>query len=91
MSERLCSTSYDFQKVPRVDSVVRLCADQLEYLGQKRASDALRNIEREITSKLESAKQSTIDIQFRRDKEDWIRRLEGLQPSWIAFFQRQKR
>src|SRR5689334_6995276 len=76
MSERLCSTSYDLQKVPRVDSVVRLCADQFAYLGMEHESNMLREIEREIAAKLELAQQSTADINLRSEKEAWIRRLE---------------
>lgn len=88
MSERLCSTSYDLQKVPRVDSVVRLCADQFEYLGMEREANALRDIERQITAKLELAKNSTSDIQLRSEKEVWVRQLEGLQPNWLKFLWR---
>jgi hypothetical protein len=90
MSERLCSTSYDLQKVPRVDSVVRLCADQFEYLGMASEADTLRDIEREITVKLELAQRSATDIQLRLEKEAWIRRLESLQPNWLKFFWRKR-
>jgi hypothetical protein len=90
MSERLCSTSYDLQKVPRVDSVVRLCADQFEYLGMKHEANALRDVEREIAAKLELAKQSTSDIQLRSEKEAWIQRLESLQPNWLRFSWRRR-
>jgi len=90
MSERLCSTSYDLRKVPRVDSVVRLCADQFEYLGMEREANTLRAIEREITAKLDSATQSATDIQLRPEKEAWIRRLESLQPKWLKFFWRKR-
>jgi hypothetical protein len=85
MSERLCSTSYDLQKVPRVDSVVRLCADQFDYLGMEREANTLRDIECEIAAKLELATRSATDIQLRPEKEAWIRRLESLQPKcfWI--------
>ena len=90
MSERLCSSSYDLQKVPRVDSVVRLCADQIEYLGQKPVADSMRMIEHQITAKLEAAAQSATDIHFRSEKIAWIQQLERLRPNWIVFFRRQK-
>lgn len=88
MSERLCSTSYDLQKVPRADSVVRLCADQFDYIGMEREADALRDIERHITAKLEVAKDSVTDIHLRSGKEAWVRQLEGLQPNWLKFLWR---
>jgi len=90
MSERLCSTSCDLQKVPRVDSVVRLCADQFAYLGMARESNLLREIEHEIAAKLELARQSTDDIHLRSEKEAWIRRLESLQPRWLKLFWRKR-
>ena len=90
MSERLCSTSYDLQKVPRVDSVVRLCADQFDYLGMQREADVLRGIERQIAAKLELASRSASDIQLRSEKEAWVRQLESLQPHWLKFFWRKR-
>jgi len=90
MSERLCSTSYDLHKVPRVDSVVRLCADQFEYLGMGQEADALRDIERESTAKLEIGKHSSTDIHLRPEKEAWIRRIESLQPNWLKFLWRKR-
>jgi hypothetical protein len=89
MSERLCSSSYDLQKVPRVDAVVRLCADQIEYLGQKRVADSLRVIEHQITASVEAAAQSATDIHLRAEKIAWIQQLESLRPSWLVFFRRQ--
>jgi hypothetical protein len=85
MSEPLCSTSYDLQKVPRVDAVVRLCADQFAYLGMEHESNMLRQIEHEIAAKLEEARQSTVDIHFRAEKEAWIQRLGSLQPCWLKW------
>jgi len=86
MSERLCSTSYDLNKVPRADAVVRLCADQIEYLGQRKVAKTLRGIETQIAAKLEAAKDSAVDIDSHSEKVTWIRQLENLRPKWLVFF-----
>ena len=90
MSERLCSSSWDLQKTPRVDSIVRLCADQIEYLGQKRVADSMRMVEHQITAKLEAAAQSATDIQLRSEKIAWIQQLQSLRPNLVGFFCSQK-
>jgi hypothetical protein len=90
MSERLCWSSNDLTRVPRVDSVVRLCADQIDYLGQKRVANLMRVIEHEIVAKFHAAAQSATDIHFREEKNAWIQQLESLRPNWIVFFRRQK-
>jgi hypothetical protein len=85
MPERLCSSSGDLNKVPRADAVVRLCADQIEYLGQRKVAETLRGIETQIAAKLEEAKHSAVDIDFHSEKVAWIRQLENLRPKWLVF------
>lgn len=90
MSENLNSASPDLTKVPRVDSVVRLCADQLEYLDQRKAADVLRELERAIAMKLEEASRSSTQVRFRSEKEAWVRKLEDLRPERLGFFRVRK-
>jgi hypothetical protein len=85
VSGKLKRDSYDYTRVPRADQALRLYADQIEHLGQKKAASTLRQIEKDLAARFDAARQRTEDLDFETEKEQWIERMESLKPNWYAF------
>ena len=85
VSAKLKKGSHDYGRVPRADQAVRLFADQVDHLGQHSVAAALREIASELAAKFELAAERTEDLDFEKEKAQWITRMESLRPNWSVF------
>jgi len=46
---------------------------------------SLREIETELATKFNAARQRTEDLDFEEEKERWIRKMESIKPKWGMF------
>ena len=78
--------SADYDRIPRADASVRLCADQCGHMKQKRIAEKLREVESAISAKFEQAQrqQGTV-IDINAEKDRWISTMENLKPDWFLF------
>jgi len=78
--------SADYDRIPRTDASVRLCADQCEHMKQVGIAEKLRTIESEIAARFEEAQNKPgMEIDIDADKRRWISVMEDLKPDWFMF------